>query len=193
MGRFLVLLAIAGCHPYVAGGVDSSWRVHGPLASAVGETVTARRVSTAADSPAPAGNSYAIEVGSKFRNFTLGLGLQAHDVTSASFSLPSSQQAIGAPHFLDATSSLDIRWSWLKLRYFTANIHVGPAYAMLLDRTTADASWAPGYRYGAGFAVAVGVFGVFLDAYKTGVVFSDGPARGYSELTGVTLGLALNR
>jgi len=187
---------VAGCHPYVSAGVDSSWRVHGPLAAVINQTVATRQTSGAGESPPPTGNSYAAEIGGKVRDFSVGVGLQAHDASSASFSLPSfnsGQQAPDSPHFLAATGSIDVRWNWLKLRYFNANIHAGPARTMLFDRMTADVSWGNGYRYGAGFGVALGAFGVFLDAYHTGVVFGDGPANGYSELTGVTIGASLNR
>src|SRR5262249_30719951 len=108
--RFAVLALIARSPPYVWGGVDSSWRVHGPLATVVNQTVAAR-ATTAGDVPAIAnGNSYAFEVGSKYRDFDFGFGFQAHDVTSASFSLSST-----GPHYLTATGSLDVRWNWPQL------------------------------------------------------------------------------
>jgi hypothetical protein len=192
--RLALLALVAACHPYVSAGADATWRVHGPLASTVNQPVAARAASSTSSSsdaaPVAMGGNYAIAFGSTLREFQIGIGLAAHDATAASFG---NLQTPDAPHYLAATGTFDITWNWLKWRWVSTNIHVGPARSLLLDRTTGDRTWGFGVRYGAGLAVTAGSVGLFADAYRAALVFDGGPAPGFSDVTGVTVGIALHR
>lgn len=193
MARWLALACVlGGCHPYIAAGLDATGKAHGPLANVMSTPVATARTTSAAEAPtpAPSGNSYSLAVGGGSKDFTIEGGFHVHDVAQGTFALPDPATIAGTPHYAMGSASLDFRWSWLRFKHWSTNVHAGPAVGLVLDCTSGAASVAEGFRYGAGLAVSLSKFSVFGDVYRTGFVFDGGPADGFSDLTGVTVGLA---
>jgi len=191
-------IALSACHPYIAGGYDPAASIHGPLAQvATAPIATARSTSIAAAAPADsastsAGDSYSLAIGAGVRAFTVEVGVHAHGLTSGALTIPdANSQQPGMAHYLTASSSLDLHWHWLQWRRFSTDLHAGPAAGLLLDRMSGEKSWAQGFRYGTGVDFRLSPAIVFVDVYRTGLTFSGGPAIGYSDITGITIGLAL--
>ncbi len=203
MLRWLVLAtALTGCHPFVAAGYDMSTRVGGPLSSVVAAPATpAARSTTAPTAPLPpaSGSTYSLAVGGGAKNFSVEAGLQAQNVSSASFSLPSingvEQGTIvdpGTPHYITATSDLLVRYTPLRFKYFSTNVYAGPGGALVFDRTSGNRSWGEEVRFGVGISTNLKWFAAFADVSRTVVVFADGPATGTSTIDGIMVGLALH-
>jgi len=204
MLRWLVLAtALMGCHPFVAAGYDMSTRVGGPLSSVVAAPATpaARSTTTTPAAPLPptSGATYAFAFGGGSKNFAIEAGLQAQNVSSASFSLPSvngvEQGTIvdpGTPHYITVTSNLLMRVTLLRTRFFSTNLYVGPGGALVFDRTTANRAWGEDLRYGVGVSANLKWFAAFADVSRTVVMFADGPATGTSTIDGIMVGLALH-
>lgn len=172
--------------------MDATGKAHGPLGNVIGAPVATARTTSAAEAPAapPGGNSYSLAIGGGSKDVTVEVGLHVHDVAQGTFALPDPATIAGTPHYATGSGSVDFRWSWLRFSHWSTNIHAGPAVGVLLDRTSGAASVGEGFRYGAGLAVSLSKFSVFGDLYRTGFVFDGGPADGFSDLTGVTVGLA---
>jgi hypothetical protein len=192
----LVMLVMAACHPYVSAGTDVVWHVRGPLATALNQTVVARSTSTAAEAPAPAGGSYSLGFGMGARDFTIGLGLHVTDVTNDSFSIPNAATTAAyanSPHYVTGSGSLDLAWTWLRIKMVSTSLHVGPSYGLLVDRATGDRTYAPGVRYGGGLGVQLSIFTAYVDLYRDASAFRDGPASGFNSTSGMTIGIQLRR
>src|SRR5689334_17724440 len=143
MARWLALACmLGGCRTYIAAGYDTTAKVHGPLANLVAAPVAARTISAAAPAPAPApsGDNVSLAVGGGARDFTIELGLHVHDVTSQTFALPDPATLAGTPHYMTTSTSLDMRWTWLRTHHVAAHLHVGPAAALLVDRSSGATS-----------------------------------------------------
>ncbi len=196
MVRLVLVLMVAACRPYVSAGTDVAWHVRGPLATALNQTVAARSTAATADAPPPPGGSYSLGIGFGARDFTIGIGLHATDVTGESFSIPNAATlaAYGnTPHYVTGSGSLDVAWTWLRIKMFSTSLHVGPSYGMLVDRATGDRSYAPGVRYGGAVALQLSIFTAFVDVYRDAVAFEDGPASGFNSTSGMTIGIQLRR
>jgi hypothetical protein len=197
MNRWIVvgLVMAAGCRPFVAMSYDASSHVQGPLANVMNAPTSAPRQTTlAADAPAaalPPTHSYALAFGAGTRNLELGVGVYAHEVSAASVAIPDGSGS--GPHYVTSSSSLDVRWTWLRLGHFSTSLHFGPTGAVILDRTTGATAWGQGVRYGAQLAVTYAGFAAFVDYYQNDVSFDDGPAPGYSKLSGMMLGVGLRQ
>jgi len=140
--------------------------------------------------PATDGGSYEVAVGGRIKTFSIQLGVQAHDVSQASFSMPNPQAPTG-PRYVAGTASLDFGCDLLHWKHFAVNLHAGPALGGILDRMTGGTYAAQGMRAGGELSASLGPLTAFVDASETYVAFGDGPAQGTSKLTGVTIGLAL--
>lgn len=164
MVRWLVLaLFVMGCRPYIAAGYDASAHVNGPLATMMSARTT---------------GSYSVAVGGGARDFTVQLAAQQHDA--------GAQEV--AP-----SSSLDLAWTWLRLPHVSTNVHGGGAAMLLVDRMTGEHAVGQGFRYGAAVDIEASVFHVIVDYYRAGFLFGDGPATGFSDMTGVMVGLMVRR
>ena len=196
--RFVVVACLlAGCHPYIAGGVAPAWKMKGALASAVSEPIARTTAATTSMTPTTSsapGNAYEVEAGSSYYDFFLGVNVQAHNLTAASLPVfAGGSMADGTPHYLNAIATLDIAWAWLHWKWVSSYIHAGPGEAILYDRSGNANHWGFGYRYGAGAAASWSRLSIYADLYKTGLVFGDGPATGYSSASGLTVGIAFHR
>jgi hypothetical protein len=98
---------------------------------------------------------------------------------------------IGSPHYLTASGSLAFRWTPIRISHFAASAHVGPDDMMIVDRTSGSQSFGQGVRYGGTLTLNTPVVSGFVDYYRSSIVFMDGPAVGYNEITGVMVGLSL--
>jgi hypothetical protein len=196
MRCLVLLLALGACQPYVSAGSDASWHVHGPLATALGQTVVPRTTTSAAVTPATPGGNYSFGFGMSARDFSFGVGLHATDVTSDSLSIPTASTLASyatSPHYVTGGGSLDVSWTWLRVKLLSTSLHVGPSYDMLLDRMTGARNYGPGVRYGAGLTAQLWIINAYVDLYREALVFNDGPAAGFNSTTGVTIGIALRR
>jgi len=195
MRVLVVACLLAGCHPYIAAGVAPAWKMSGPLASAVSEPVARTMAATASTTAAPmTGNAYEVEAGSSYYDFFLGVNLQAQNITTHSFpAFAGGSMADGTPHYVNATATFEIAWAWLHWKWVSSYIHAGPSRSVLYDRSGGSNDWGFGYRYGGGLAASLSQFSIYADLYKTGLVFGDGPANGFSSASGLTVGIAFRR
>ena len=180
-GPLVVLAGLAqltACYPTVTAGLDAAATVHGPLASLVSAHRDAR--------------NYAFGVGGGARDFTLELGVQPL-ATAAPSVMPAARPADAAttPRYLATTSSLDMRWTPMRFHVLSINLHAGPALGVLADRTSGTVHFAQGFRTGAGIELSFNRVSAFVDVYRGGLVFADGPATGTSQLVGVTIGVGV--
>lgn len=187
----VVALAVVGCTPYVSAGYDTNSSLRGPIKNMVTQPAASARQENAP--PVEDTRSYSFAFGAAFGpRIGIELGAHLHDVNGASFSLPTIEEMgvdPNSPRYLLGSTSLDIRYRWLLTRYVTADIHLGPAAGLLVDRGLLDYQVGDGFRFGATFGVKLGMVSAFADLYETEMVFADGDAKGVSGLTGVTFGI----
>ena len=192
MAMKLVVLVAAltvGCTPYLSAGLDTNTSVRGPVANMVTQPAATARQETAP--PVADTRSYSFAIGGAFGpRMGLEVGAHLHDVNGASFSLPSAMGVDPlSPRYLIGSTSIDVRYRWLALKHLTSDLHMGPATAILLDRGMGDYQFGNGIRGGLTIGLKLGAVSAFADIYETEMVFNDGPAKGVSGLTGVTLGI----
>jgi len=189
--RALLIIGVAGCTPYMSAGYDATTKIHGPIAGLVNQPSASVRTD-GPPAPAPVTDSYSFAIGGGIPAFGVELGVHLHEVNSQSFSVPSlTSFDPTSPRYLFGTTSLDFRVRWLKRGHLSANLHAGPAYGLLLDRTSGGHEVAQGVRVGTGMAVQFWTIAGFFDVYTSTMVFTDGPAAGHSTLAGLTLGVML--
>ncbi|MGE5183279.1 MAG: hypothetical protein ACM31C_14515 [Acidobacteriota bacterium] len=167
--------------------------MRGPLAAALNQPMPQARTAALAPvggstTAAPAAtSSYSVAVGGGARDFTVALALHAHNYPAGGYG------AAAGPETVASSSSLDLAWTWLRFRHVSTNVHAGGAGMLLVDRATGDHAMGEGFRYGAALAVNASIVTAFVDYYRVGVVFGGGPATGFSELSGVMLGLMIRQ
>lgn len=122
--------------------------------------------------------SYSVAVGGGARDFTVQLAAQKRDA---------------GPQEVAPSSSLDLAWTWLRFRHVSTNVHAGGAGMLLVDRMTGEHAFGEGFRYGAALDLQASIVHVIVDYYRVGVVFGDGPATGFSDMTGVMLGVMVRQ
>jgi len=184
----VVVVVLAGCHPYLAVGYDAHTTKRGPLADAMVQPIARSTSAPAAALPEPDSKTYSGSLGGGTKNVVVAGTLLLHDVSSGSWANPES----GTPHYVTATGAVDVSWSWLRWKLLSTALHGGPARTLLVDRTTGGTSWANGVRYGASAAVSLAIVTLYADLHRELVQFSDGPAEGTSSITGLTLGVAFH-
>ncbi len=200
MHRIALLAALTtGCGAYMTAGIDSSYKVSGGLAQPMKQTVTADArvakaaaaagIATSSTAQPTAGNTYSLGIGWGVRDFSIGIGLQAHDVDKSTFSFSDTR----SPLYATGTGSIDVTWTPLRWRMLSTFIHAGPTVGVLVDRATGSYDLGKGVKFGAGIAISLSVATAFIDLYQTELGFSQGPAQGMSELTGATIGIGFNR
>lgn len=172
------LLTAGGCSPTVTAGYDTTTTVRGPLAPFI--------------SARPDARNYAFGVGGGARDFTIEIGVQPRAAADALIS-PAAQPSAGGttPRYLISSGSLDLRWTPLRYRMLSANLHVGPAIGGMVDRTSGDVSVAQGFRSGTGVALSWKRMTAFVDYYYGALIFADGPAAGTSHMSGITVGVGI--
>ena len=166
----------------VSAGYDMSPKVSGRLAPLVSQSMSS--------TPAPAGSSYAATIGGRVKAFSIDVGVQAHDVSQASFAIPNPLAPSG-PRYLTGSTSLDFGCDVITWHHLSVHMHAGPALGGMIDRMTGGTYSAQGMRAGAGVSASLGPLTAFVDVTDTQLAFTDGPAAGNSTLTGVTVGIAL--
>ena len=188
--KYLVLAVFAaGCMPTLSAGYDTQTTIQGPIKNMVSEPVATARSESAP--PVENTKSYSFAAGFKLHRFGVEFGLHLHDVKGASFSVPNPESYDPtAPRYLITTGSLDFRVRWLQFSHFASDLHAGPAGGFLVDRGTAGTDFGQGFRLGAAVATTLGPLNAFADFYLLDMVYLDGPAKGGSKFTGLTLGLA---
>ena len=184
-----VAVVLTGCVPTLSAGIDSHTTMSGPI-----KNLTTQPVATARSEDAPPvenTRSYSFAAGFKMARFGVEFGLHFHDVKGASFSVPSADSYDPtSPRYLITTGSLDFRVRWLSLPHLASDLHAGPAGGFLVDRGTAGTDFGQGFRLGAALATTLGPLNAFADFYLLDMVYLDGPAKGGTKFSGVTLGLA---
>lgn len=187
----IAMVMFAGCTPYASVGYDTRASLRGPIKNMVTMPAASARQENAP--PIEDTHSYSFAVGAGFgKRIGVELGAHLHDVNGDSFSLPSLEHLgvdPNSPRYLFASASLDLRYRWLAMKYLTADVHLGPAAGMLVDRGMLDFQIGNGVRFGATVGVKLGPVSAFADVYETEMVFADGDAKGVSGLTGVTFGI----
>jgi hypothetical protein len=187
----LVVVAAAGCTPYVSAGYDTNSSLRGPIKNMVTMPAASARQEDAP--PVDNTHSYSFAVGAGFgERMGLELGTHLHDVNGSSFSMPSVENRgvdPNSPRYLLGSISLDTRYRWLALKHVTSDLHIGPSAGLLVDRGMADYQFGNGMRFGATVGIRFGKVSAFADVYETEMVFNDGDAKGVSGLTGVTFGI----
>jgi len=186
MRRILVLVVVlAGCHPKLSAGYDTSAHVRGPL----GNLQSIPRIAgltgqTDLAATAPEGRTVNAGLAFGDRVFHIGIGVRANNIAK------STLDVMNGPQYLSAAASLDFRYTWIRIKNFSTNLVLAPTRTLLVDSANASYSWGSGIRYGAGVLIALRSFGVYADAYQEQIVFGEGPAYGNSTRTGVSVGLA---
>ncbi|HTL35263.1 MAG TPA: hypothetical protein VL326_19175 [Kofleriaceae bacterium] len=189
--KLLIAIAVVltGCMPTLSAGIDSHTTMSGPI-----KNLTTQPVATARSEDAPPvenTRSYSFAAGFKLHRFGVEFGLHLHDVKGASFSVPSEASwDPTSPRYLITTGSLDFRIRWLEFKHFASDVHAGPAGGFLVDRGTAGTDFGQGFRLGAAVATVLGPLNAFADFYLLDMVYIDGPAKGGTKMSGVTLGFA---
>ena len=175
--------------PTLSAGIDTRTNMSGPIKNLVTQPAATARSESAP--PVEDTRSYSFAAGIKLHRFGVEFGLHLHDVKGASFSVPSeTSYDPTSPRYLITTGSLDFRIRWLEFRHFASDLHAGPAGGFLVDRGTAGMEFGQGFRLGAAVATTLGPLNAFADFYLLDMVYLDGPAKGGSSMTGVTLGFA---
>ena len=187
MHRVLVLAALVatGCHPRLSAGYDATAHVRGPLAN----LQSIPRIAAITGDPnaapaAPEGRTINVGLGFGDKVFQIGLGVRANNIAK------STLDVANGPQFLSAAASLEMRYSWIRIKNFSMNTMLAPTRTLLVDSAAGQYSWGNGIRYGVGVLVKLGSFGVFADGYQEKIIFGEGPAYGNSTRTGLSLGLA---
>jgi hypothetical protein len=189
--KHLIVAAVclAACTPTLSAGIDTNTTLSGPIKNLVTEPVATARLETAP--PVENTRSYSFAAGTKMhRLFAVEFGLHLHDVKGASFAMPSTDWDPTAPRYLITTGSLDFRIRWLKFRHFASDLHAGPAGGLLVDRGTGGSQLGQGFRLGAAVAATLGPLDAFADFYLMDMLYVDGPAKGGTKMSGLTLGFA---
>ncbi|HEY5948223.1 MAG TPA: hypothetical protein VIV40_22155 [Kofleriaceae bacterium] len=191
--KVIVLAAVlaVACTPYVSAGYDTNSSLRGPVKNMVTMPAATARQETAP--PVQDTRSYSFAVGAGFgERMGVELGVHLHDVNGASFSMPSIETMgvdPNSPRYLLGSTSCDVRYRPIALRHLTSDVHIGPAWGLLVDRGMADYQFGQGVRFGATLGLRFGKVSAFADIYETEMVFADGDAKGVSGLTGVTFGI----
>ena len=180
----LVALAVclAGCHPKLSVGYDASAHVRGPLANL--QTISRVEAVTGTDQPAPPeGRNYSLGIGVGDKRFTVGGRVSANNISGSTLE-------IAGPQYMSASGALDVRYNVVRFKNFSTGVQLAPTRTLLVDSTSGERSWGSGLRYGGGAAVSLGALSIYADAYQEKMIFIEGPAKGNSTRTGITLGLA---
>jgi hypothetical protein len=191
MLRVLVLVTLAACHPYVTGGYDVSSTVSGPASTLMSESMaTARTLPTTtaiAATPPPAAHTYSLAFGFGTKDFGAEIGLHEFGTTTSAFDTSDSAQ-----RYVTTTGSVDLKWTMLRWKYFSGFIHAGPSVGAIVDKGARSTAFGEGVRYGGGVAVTFPVVILYLDASRTALEMSDGDAKGFNSLGGITVGLGFH-
>ena len=177
-----VCLAAGGCSPKLTVGYDATAHVRGPLANL--QTISRVEAVTGTDLPAPPeGRNYSLGIGFGDKRFSIGGRVSANNISGSTLE-------IEGPQYMSASGALDVRYNVLRIKNFSTGIQLAPTRTLLLDSTDGTRSWGSGLRYGGGVAFTMAAFSIYADAYQEKMIFIEGPAKGNSTRTGVTLGLA---
>jgi hypothetical protein len=191
MLRAAVLLTmLAACHPYVIGGYDVSSTTSGPMSSMMGESVaTARQLpgTVALAAPTTPAHTYSLAFGFGSKDFGAEIGVHEFGASTSVFDSSDSSQ-----RYVTTTGSVDLRWTPIRWKYFSGYVHAGPSVGAVIDKGAHDTTWGQGVRYGGGVMVSFPVLLIYVDASRTALEMSDGDAKGFNQLGGITLGVGIH-
>ena len=180
----LVLVVLAGCHARLSMGTDMSAKLTGPMAHL--QTIPRLTATTKIPAPPPPeGRNYSGAIAVGDHRMSLGLRFNANNVSG------STLDPMSGPQYVSAALAIDVRCALLSYKGVGLMIDVGPSRTMLVDTTINSKSYGDGIRFGGGLQYVHKSVAVFGDYYREVLSFQDGPARGNSFRTGITLGLAL--
>ena len=192
MLRVLVLVTLAACHPYVTGGYDVSSTVSGPASTLMSESMaTARTLPTTtaiAATPPPAAHTYSLAFGFGTKDFGAEIGLHEFGTTTSAFDTTSDS----AQRYVTTTGSVDLRWTPVRWKHVTTFLHAGPSVGAVVDKGAQSTTFGQGVRYGGGMAVRFSHFMLYADASRTALQMTDGDAKGFNQLGGITVGLGIH-
>jgi len=191
MVRVLFLAIFAACHPYVTGGYDVSSTVSGPMSSMMNASVATARTlpgqAAIAATTAGASHTYSLALGMGTKDFSAELGFHEYGASSSMFEMADSSQ-----RYVTTTGGVDLKWAPIRWKYVSAYVHAGPSVGSIVDKGARATAWGQGVRYGGGIAITLPVVMVFLDASRTALQMSDGDAKGFNQLGGITLGIGIH-
>lgn len=180
---YLIVLA-TGCAPTLSAGYDAMSSMKGPVHDLMNQPVTTARGEDAP--PVENARSYAFAAGFQKHRVGFEAGLQLHDVESESFSMDPN-----TPPFVMSTASAELRLRWLEAMHIASDMHFGPAAGLVFDKRAMDKQFGEGFRVGISLGAQLGPINAFADLYTIDMMFGAGPAEGTSQITGLTLGIAL--
>jgi hypothetical protein len=191
MLRAAVLLTmLAACHPYVLGGYDVGSTTSGPMSSMMGESVASARQlpgTVAAASPTTPAHTYSLAFGFGSKDFGAEIGVHEFGASTSMFDTADASQ-----RYVTTTGSVDLRWTPIRWKYFSGYVHAGPSVGAIVDKGAHDTTWGQGIRYGGGVMVSFPVVLIYMDASRTALQMSDGDAKGFNQLGGITLGIGIH-
>jgi hypothetical protein len=186
----VLLTTLAACHPYVLGGYDVSSTTSGPMSSMMGESVaTARQLpgTVGAALPTTPAHTYSLAFGFGSKDFGAEIGVHEFGASTSMFDTSDASQ-----RYVTTTGSVDLRWTPIRWKYFSGYVHAGPSVGAVVDKGARDTTWGQGIRYGGGVMVSFPVVLIYMDASRTALQMSDGDAKGFNQLGGITLGIGIH-
>jgi hypothetical protein len=194
MFRMLVVLAfLAACHPYGIVGYDAASSVSGPMSNLMNKSMaTARTLSsapaatTAATTESPT-HTYSLGFGFGTKDFGAEIGVHEIGASSSLFDSGDSAQ-----RYAMTTGSVDLRWSPIRWKHVVTYVHAGPSVGVLVDKGAHATTFGQGVRYGGGLAIMLPVVMIYVDASRTALQMSDGDAKGFNQVGGITVGIGIH-
>ena len=136
--------------------------------------------------PPPEGRNYSAALGIGDHRMSLGVRVNANNVSG------STLDPMSGPQYVSAAAAIDVRCALITYKGMGLIVEVSPSRTMLVDTTINAKTYGDGIRYGGGLQyVHRKTFAIYGDYYREILSFMDGPARGNSYRTGITLGLAV--
>jgi|HubBroStandDraft_6_1064221.scaffolds.fasta_scaffold16141_6 hypothetical protein len=192
MIRVLLLTILTACHPYVTGGYDVSSTVSGPLSSMMGESVASARTlpgttTAIAATPPAASHTYSLAFGFGTPDFGAEIGVHEFGASTSMFDSADTSQ-----RYVTTTGSVDLRWTPIRWKHVSTFVHAGPSVGAVVDKGAQSTTFGQGVRYGGGMAVMFSHMMLFVDASRTALQMTDGDAKGFNQLGGITVGLGVH-
>lgn len=178
-------------------------KASGPLATMMEQPVASARPVTAlsegqqapVDTTPAIPRTYSVALGlAPARNLHVELGVHAHDVSSDSLNMNGGDNPsyLASPRYLTTTSTIDLKWYFLRFHHVGTYIHVGPGVGAVIDKSDGSAMVGEALRFGGGVEVELPYIKVFVDASQTELLMTDGLAQGVNQLSGITVGVGLH-
>ncbi|MFT3694831.1 MAG: hypothetical protein QM831_16905 [Kofleriaceae bacterium] len=199
----VVLLVGCGAHPYLNGGIEMGSKASGPISTMMQQPVASARPVTEltegetapVDTTPAIPRTYSVALGlAPARDLHVELGIHAHDISTDSLNMNggTNPSYLASPRYLTGTSTIDLKWYFLRFHHVGTYIHVGPGVGAIIDKSNGSTTMGEALRFGGGVEVELPYVRVFLDASQTELLVTDGLAQGVNQLSGITLGVGLH-